>query len=80
MVRSGGDSGADDQLKELLSGPRGALIQRASETMQALKLGFRIQLSDVPADEFAVMCCIDRESNKYQIEQVKAQRNGSPSY
>ena len=80
MVRSGGDDGADERLKQLLSGPAGILIRRASETMQALKLGFRIELSDVPADEFAVVCCIERESNKYQIEQMKALRNGSPSY
>lgn len=87
MVRSNGDDQAMVRsgqeffpLNSLLSGPQGALISQASETMQALKLGFRIELSEVPADEFAVMCCIERESNKYQIEQMKAQRNGSPSY
>lgn len=80
MVRSGGDDGADDRMKELLSGWAGGLIRRASETMQALKLGFRVELSEVPADEFAVMCCIERESNKYQIEQMKAQQRGSTGH
>jgi hypothetical protein len=80
MVRTGRGDDSDERLARLLAGPSGRLIQRASETMQALKLGFRIELRDVPADEFAVMCLIERETNSYQIEQMRAQQNGSTAY
>jgi hypothetical protein len=65
MVRS---KHPDKELKGLLDGPAGALIREASQVMQDLKLGFRIELSEVPADVHAVICCIDRETNKHQAE------------
>lgn len=70
MVRDEGDPA----LEAILSTPRGHLIHMAAETLGAIKLGIKIDRSEIPADEYAVMLCIERESNKAQTEKMKAQQ------
>jgi len=62
-----------DRLQEAETSPEGLLLKRALDLRAALKLGFRVGLDEVPADEFYALTLLEDEQARYEEEQA-AQR------
>ncbi|MDR1727898.1 MAG: hypothetical protein LBT74_08270 [Acidobacteriota bacterium] len=54
--------------------PVGALMGRAAELNAALKLGVRVTLDEIDADEFYAMLVIAEEVAKWEAERMEKQR------
>lgn len=54
----------------------GVLIRRAIDMRAALKLGIRITLEDIPADEFIAMQILEEERDRHEREQLPGNRHG----
>lgn len=54
----------------------GVLIRRALDLRSALKLGIRITLEDIPADEFIAMQILEEERDRHEREQLSGNRHG----
>jgi hypothetical protein len=63
-----------DKLDGAQSSRKGLVIRRALDLLAAMKLGVRIELSEIPADEFYAMNIIVQERDLF--EQEKTSPNG----
>jgi len=61
-----------DRLDAAQASEKGLLIRRALDLMAALKLGVRISLDDIKADEFQAMLIIAEERDLLQREYMRA--------
>ena len=59
-----------DRLDAAQASEKGLLIRRALDLMAALKLGVRISLDDVKADEFQVMLIVAEERDLLEREKL----------
>lgn len=66
------------KLEESMASERGLLFQRIISLDFALRKGIRVDLSDVPADEFLGLQILEQEQNRHEREQAEEQqkRNG----
>lgn len=63
-----------DKLDLAQASEKGLVIRRALDLMLALKLGIRISLDEIAADEFHAMLIIAQEREQFEREQVEAAR------
>jgi hypothetical protein len=61
-----------DRLDAAQSSEAGLLLRRALDLRVALKLGVRVSLDDIHADEFCAMSILEDEREKLDREQVNA--------
>lgn len=61
-----------------MTSERGLLFQRVISLDFALRKGIRVDLAEVPADEFLGLQILEQEQNRHEREQVEEQqkRNG----
>ncbi len=59
-----------DRLDAAQASEKGLLIRRALDLMAALKLGVRISLEDIKADEFQTMLIIAEERDLFEREKL----------
>lgn len=59
-----------DKLEQAQNTALGLLLQRAIDTRNALKLGIRFGLDDIPADEYYAMVIFEQEQEKYEREKT----------
>lgn len=52
----------------------GQLVRRALELRAAIKLGIRVGLDEIRADEFAAMLAIEEEQARWEQEKLNAGR------
>ena len=64
-----------DKFDAAQSSEKGLLIRRALELMGALKLGFKISLEEINADEFQAMMIITEERDALEREKLPGQRS-----
>ena len=50
--------------------PNGHLVHRAASDLAAMKLGFRMELGEIPADEFHALRILDAERAKYECSKT----------
>jgi hypothetical protein len=60
-----------DRLDQAQNTATGLLLQRAIETPPPLKLGVRIGLEDIPADEFYAMVIFEQEQEQFERERMQ---------
>jgi hypothetical protein len=61
-----------DKLDAAQSSEAGLLLRRALDLRAALKLGVRIGLDEIRADEFAAILALEEEQTKYEQEKQAA--------
>jgi hypothetical protein len=59
-----------DKLDAAQSSEAGSLLRRALDLRAAMKLGVRIRLDEIPADEFRAMVALDDERDALDREQL----------
>lgn len=60
-----------DRLDAAQSSERGQLLRRALDLRAALKLGVKISLDEIAADEFQAMLIIEEEQARFDEERLK---------
>jgi len=63
-----------DRLDAAQSSEMGLLLRRALDLRAALKLGVRINLDEISADEFRAMVILEEEQEKLDRERLDARR------
>ena len=63
-----------DKLDAAQSSEAGLLLRRALDLRAALKLGIRISLDEIRADEFAAMITVEEESDRLDKERIAARQ------
>jgi hypothetical protein len=61
-----------DKLDAAQSSEAGLLLRRALDLRAALKLGIRVSLAEIRADEFLAMVVLEEERDALQREQMNA--------
>lgn len=61
-----------DKLDAAQTSESGLLIRRAVDLRAALKLGMRIGLHEIGADEFSTILILDEECGKHDLEKTQA--------
>lgn len=66
------------KLEEAMATERGMLFQRVISLDFALRKGIRVDIAEVPADEFLGLQILEQEQNRHEREQAEEQqkRNG----
>ena len=61
-----------DRLDAAQSSEPGQLLRRALDLRAALKLGVKLSLDEIAADEFQAMLIIEEEQTKWEDERAKS--------
>jgi hypothetical protein len=64
-----------DRLDAAQSSEAGLLLRRALDLWAALKLGFRISLDEIRADEFRALMVLEEEQERFDRERLNASRS-----
>ncbi|MCC6389146.1 MAG: hypothetical protein IT167_00990 [Bryobacterales bacterium] len=59
-----------NRLDEAQNSATGILLRRALDMLAALKLGVRIGLDEIRADEFMAMQIVEQERDRHEREQI----------
>lgn len=59
------------KLEEAMAGERGLLLQRVIAMDFAIRKGIKVDLSEIPGDEFSGLQILEQEQNRHEKEQLE---------
>lgn len=59
---------------------QGALLQRITSLDFALRKGIRVDLDEIPADEFIGLQILEQEQNRHEREKIEEQKRKNGEY